>query len=78
MQAEARCPTCGSVLVQKPRWRLILVAVLMLGFSTALFHFVHGFRFVTFTLGLTGCYLFAWAVLGKGGWCRQCKRFPLS
>ena len=26
-------------------------------------------------LGLTGAYLLAWAFLGRGRWCRGCKRF---
>ena len=26
-------------------------------------------------LGLTGVYLLAWATVGRGRWCRACKRF---
>jgi hypothetical protein len=27
---------------------------------------------------LTGIYLIVWATLGKGYWCRNCKKFSLS
>jgi hypothetical protein len=78
MPAEARCPTCGGPLIQKPRWRLVLAALAFLVVSMFLFRTFHGFRVVLFTLGLTGCYLMAWALIGKGRWCRQCKRFPIA
>jgi len=35
-------------------------------------------RVVLFTLGLVGLYLMAWAIIGKGRWCRECKRFPIA
>ena len=78
MQDEGRCSTCGSVLVRKQPGLLLVVAALMLAGCTALFHFVHGVRFIGFTFGLAGCYLVAWALIGKGRWCRQCKRFPIG
>ena len=28
-------------------------------------------------LALTGGYLLLWATMGKGAWCRNCKRFEL-
>jgi len=78
MQAEARCPTCGGPLIQKPRSRLVLVALGFLVISAIVFRAFHGLRVVLFTLGLVGLYLMAWAIIGKGRWCRECKRFPIA
>ena len=78
MQVAGHCPACRGDLIQKPLWRLWLVAVLMLVGSTALFHYVHSLRFLGVTVALAGCYLAAWAMIGKGRWCRQCKRFPIG
>ena len=78
MEPGGRCPTCGGELIQKQPWRLWLVATVMLAVCTVFFHYVHAFRFVGFILGLTGCYLAAWALIGKARWCRNCKRFPIG
>jgi len=54
--------------------RLALVGVLMLagvsiGFLSPLL-WLPGV-----VLGLTGAYLVVWATVGRGRWCRGCKRF---
>ena len=78
MQVVGRCPTCGGPLIQKPRSRLVLGALVFLVISAVVFRAFHGFRVVLFTLGSVGLYLTAWALIGKGRWCRQCKRFPIA
>jgi hypothetical protein len=74
------CRRCGGQVVQKPPARLALV-------GAALLAAVVGLRVVwapvvwaplwgpIVAIGLTGVYLLAWAVVGRGRWCRGCKRF---
>src|SRR6516162_7263752 len=68
------CKRCGGEVVQKSRGRLVLVGVLMLaalGLGTLWWPL-----WVPATVsGLTGAYLLAWASIGRGRWCRGCKRF---
>ena len=68
------CNTCGGEMIQKSRWRLLIVGVLMLAaiggvLLTPLF-WAPGI-----ILMLTGAYLIVWATLGRGCWCRTCKKF---
>ena len=70
----APCQRCGGEVVRKSRSRLALVGGLLLAGL--------GLGFVwaplwlpAVALGLTGAYLLAWASVGRGRWCRGCKRF---
>ncbi|HYW71784.1 MAG TPA: hypothetical protein VE961_12160 [Pyrinomonadaceae bacterium] len=71
------CDTCGSEMIQKSRWRLLLVGLL---FVAA----IAGVRLTPLLWGpaiismLTGAYLIIWATLGRGCWCRTCKKFSLG
>lgn len=68
------CQRCGGEVVQKNRKRLALVgAVLLVALGLSVlkpFLWMPGA-----ILGLTGAYLLAWALVGRGRWCRGCKRF---
>ena len=72
-----KCKTCGGEMVQKSRFRLFIVGVLMVA-SLAIAVFVPLFWTPGIILLLTGCYLIIWATLGKGCWCRTCKKFGIS
>ena len=73
-ETMAPCRRCGGEVVPKSRSRLALVGGLLLAGL--------GLGFVRAPLwlpavvpGLTGAYLLAWASVGRGRWCRGCKRF---
>ena len=68
------CQRCGGEVVQKPRLRLMLVGVVMLA-GLALVNVWPILWAPAILLALTGVYLLAWATLGRGRWCRGCKRF---
>ena len=61
-------------MVRKSRWRLLAVGALMIA-SIAAAPFVPYFWVPGVVLALTGVYLVVWATVGKGGWCRACKKF---
>jgi hypothetical protein len=68
------CRRCGGEVVQKPIARLVVVGVAML--ATASLAVVWPVLWPpAVVLGLTGIYLVAWAAIGRGRWCRGCKRF---
>jgi hypothetical protein len=69
-----KCKTCDEEMIQKNRWRLFIVGVLMVT-SLTIAAYVPLFWAPGIVLLLTGCYLIIWATLGKGYWCRACKRF---
>jgi hypothetical protein len=71
-----KCATCGGEMIQKNRPRLFVAGVLMLA-SIALTPFVPYFWAPGVLLALTGAYLLSWATLGKGAWCRACKKFSV-
>jgi hypothetical protein len=68
------CRRCGGEVVQKSRARLALVGA---GMAAALGLGLLGPPLwgPAAVLGLTGVYLLAWASVGRGRWCRGCKRF---
>ena len=71
-----KCKTCNEQMIQKSRGRLFAVGLAQMA-SLAL-----AFRFPWFwvpglILFLSGAYLIVWATLGRGGWCRTCKRFSV-
>lgn len=71
------CPACGHELTQKNRVLLSLLgtAFLIAAIPLLFFHYVWIVAIVTAAAGL---YLLFWSVLGKGKWCRRCKKFPVS
>lgn len=69
-----KCKTCGNEMIQKNRARLFLVGALMI-VSIGTVFFIPIFWPPGIILLLTGLYLIVWATLGKGCWCRNCKRF---
>jgi hypothetical protein len=70
------CKTCGAEMVQKSRARLVLVGLLMMA-SIAITFPLAWFRIPGTIIFLTGVYLFLWGSLGRGAWCRNCKKFSL-
>ena len=68
------CRRCGGEVVSKPRLRLVLVG---LAFVCAPMLTWISWRLwvVVWVLVPAGVYLIAWAALGRGRWCRGCKRF---
>jgi hypothetical protein len=71
-----KCLACGGEMIQKDRGRLFIVGVLMC--ASLAVAFVRPFFWLPgIILLLTGLYLIVWATLGKGGWCRNCKRFNI-
>jgi hypothetical protein len=63
-------------MVRKSPLRLMLVGLLMVAAPTVA-ALVPSLWAPTIVSALTGLYLIAWATLGKGYWCRECKRFSL-
>ena len=72
-----RCPTCGGETTQRSRARLLAVALLMIG-ATGLVFVIPYFWIPAVVLLLASGYLVAWATLGRGRWCRQCKKFSVQ
>jgi hypothetical protein len=68
------CRRCGGEVVRKSRGRLALVGALMLA-AVGIALLWPPWWVPGVVLGLTGAYLLAWASIGKGRWCRACKRF---
>ena len=69
-----QCRRCGGEVVQKSRGRLILVGVLML--AAVGLGLVSPLLWVpAVVFAMTGAYLLVWASVGRGRWCRTCKRF---
>jgi hypothetical protein len=63
-------------MVQKSRARLVTVGLIAMALI------VVSFRFPWFwgpgiILFLIGAYLIVWGTIGRGGWCRNCKKFSL-
>jgi hypothetical protein len=44
--------------------------------AAAVLAFLRMIRIATGLLALVAAYLIAWSTLGKGLWCRLCKKFP--
>jgi hypothetical protein len=68
------CKRCGGEVVQKNRWKLLFVGIVM---SAALtLGFLWPILWIpAIILTLTGIYLMIWGIFGQGRWCRGCKRF---
>ena len=79
--AESSCLSPFAVLVaaawlRKSPQRLLLVGLLMVA-SPAVAAVVPSLWAPAIILVLTGLYLMIWATLGRGYWCRECKKFSL-
>lgn len=61
-------------MIQKSRWRLFIVGFLMSASIVAAFFFSF-FWAPGLIFFIIGIYLMVWATLGKGYWCRTCKKF---
>jgi hypothetical protein len=69
-----RCSRCGGEIVQKSRSRLALVGVLLVAaLGSGILWWPLWLPAVV--CALAGVYLLAWALIGRGRWCRGCKRF---
>jgi hypothetical protein len=63
-------------MVRKSLLRLVVVGLLMAA-APAVAAFVPYLWAPAIISALAGAYLLAWAAVGKGYWCRECKRFGL-
>ena len=63
-------------MILKSRVRLFTVGSLMIAAFALVFVIPH-FWVPAILLAFTGAYLVVWATLGRGGWCRNCKKFNL-
>jgi hypothetical protein len=61
-------------MVQKSRARLATVGFIMLAVAPTAFYLPH-FWALGIVLALTGAYLMVWATIGRGCWCKNCKKF---
>ena len=71
-----KCRTCCGEMIQKSRLQLFVVGVLMIA-SLSIVTIVPLWWLPGIILVLTGAYLIAWASIGRGGWCRTCKKFSI-
>jgi hypothetical protein len=81
MAQNAQCPGCGAVLTPKNRTKLVAVGVLMIvaaGISARWSVSSAAVFLLLIGLLLIGAYLIVWGTLGRGMWCRQCKKFPMG
>ena len=69
-----KCRTCDGEMIQKSRTRLAGAGLLMLA-ACALAFIIPYFWLPAIILAFTGVYLLVWATLGRGCWCRNCKKF---
>ncbi len=63
-------------MLQKSRLRLFLVGLGMIA-SLPVAGFVPFFWGPAIILVPAGAYLIVWATLGRGRWCRTCKKFSI-
>jgi Flp pilus assembly protein TadB len=72
------CPYCGAEWTQKSRPLLFLVGLSMLiaGIIALLDSPVYWIVAAMFLA--ISAYLLVWSTLGKGRWCRRCKKFSIS
>jgi hypothetical protein len=77
MNDQPKCPTCGTVMIQKSRPRLIIVGVCLVA-SLGLAVAVPMLWIPSLLTTATGIFLIVWATAGNGRWCRQCKTFKFQ
>ncbi len=71
------CPACGHELTQKPRSRLTFAGLALL-VAAAFLIFRPYVWLIAILMAAIAIYLLMWSILGKGKWCRRCKKFPVS
>jgi hypothetical protein len=71
---ETSCKTCRGPLIRKNRIVLFSTGAVMLAAAARGFY-ISWLWILSVPLLLTGVYLIAWSTIGKGLWCRQCKKF---
>ena len=71
-----KCPRCQTEMLQKNRVLLLIVGLGLMT-SPALTLLSRYFWPPAILLTLTGVYLLVWTTVGKGQWCRTCKKFGL-
>jgi hypothetical protein len=74
---DSTCSTCGGTMIQKSRLRLFLVGLLMIA-ALAIAAYLPWLWAPAIISALAGAYLIVWSTLGKGRWCRTCKRFGIG
>lgn len=72
------CPYCGSEWTRKNRPLLFLVGLSMLVSAFIAFLISPVYWIVAAMLLAIAAYLLVWSTLGKGRWCRRCKKFSIS
>ena len=73
--ATQSCPTCGGEVIQKDRWMLIIDGFALI-VTAVLETYLPWLAILTVPQAIAGVYLIVWATIGRGLWCRQCKKFP--
>jgi len=68
------CKTCRNELIQKNRIVLFSVGTIMLALAVVGI-LIPWLWILSIPLFLISGYLVAWSTIGKGLWCRQCKKF---
>jgi hypothetical protein len=68
------CRRCGGAVVQKQIARLTIVGIAMI-VPLGLAVLWPILWIPAIIIALTGTYLLVWATVGRGRWCRGCKRF---
>jgi hypothetical protein len=64
-------------MIQKNRLRLFLAGLGLFAVIGLVFFIPH-FEVPGMLLSLGGAYLIFWATVGKGGWCRSCKKYNIG
>ena len=77
MKAQAKCPVCGTEMIQKSQARLVTVGIASIA-TLGLAVVVPALWAPCIIAALTGTYLLVWATAGKARWCRQCKTFRIK
>jgi len=72
-----KCSHCNTDLVQKSRAALLLAGAFFLAGAIALFYLYAIIWIAALLLLVVAIYLLTWCILGKGLWCRSCKKFPV-
>lgn len=72
-----KCPHCDTDLLEKSRIALFLAGIFFLAGAVALVFLYTIIWIAALLLLVVAAYLLTWAILGKGLWCRTCKRFPI-
>lgn len=72
------CPYCGGEWTQKSRLLLFLLGLSMFFAGITAFLVSPIYWIVAAMLLAIAAYLLVWSTLGKGRWCRRCKKFSIS